>query len=1056
MTRNFNKHSKSRLLLTLTLIGILCLSLFLFTACGNDDGKSDDKKPNYSYTETTDEIITNSSFVLGTADTALTAFPKTSVSGWTRKTETGMTSSSAKSGVIDVSDKGWDELLNALYNNSYFLNYFKVKYDFTDSDVKDKIREEKGDNNYSPTSTEVKEYIIENYFKSNETFKFPANTTAVNQFQNPGVNPDASDTKLYMLNNYLAKNSVGLGTAQNITSSTTVTLNKGEFGKISVWVKTQNLSGLYNGGTNYGANIRIDNSLNGNSQSAFGIYNITDTEWTKYTIYVKADEVYSSTITLVLGLGSDNLSATEGTVYFDDVNFTHLTAEEFETETANITFNNLGKNLVYECEEDIKILSPDVKDGNNTKPVFYDMTFKTYLDTVTGYVKSLKEQYGLTFDFEPTVSNKSDNSGVITGDRFGSASINDNVSLDSSEFPHASKAVEVTLDKASYTLSLGSNSSLVTLNAKSYAYIECYVKNQLDKLGSTDITVDVFDVYNGQVKKRPAIATISEVSDEWAKLSIMVKNNFDYARSFYLALVFGPTDVVATDYAMDYASGEVLITMPTIAIGSVNQYTDDTNTTKTENYELYSLFNSTVSGSTALYNGSVSDYTEEHEHDESYNFSYAPSDKGTIETAPAIPAGYKGIVANHYYIKEEDTGVEKDINTNPNAGLINTKYLSAYSINGLASALNFTATEDEQSIQPLMIYNDTAKNYGYIGNNKTIAPNSYAKVSVTLRVVDNAKAFIYLVGTDATHKEVLTFADFTDVEGNEYDGESLKLFFEVTSALMNDGWLTVEFYVATGVNAQDFRVEVWNGGRDGSTETASQGFVFIKDISLTVSSAFSEAKFNETWTVSGNPLYEIGKNGFDQLYVHKQSLTENEKNYNAEYPNDKISYSEKYVWAKNDSMIYAVYNSIDPVIVNPFDSIVEEEGTSSGCTANSDPSTFWLSFSSILLGVVLVLAIIMLFIKNIRRRRKANASDAKSHYTVKSRTRNAKPISKKIEKVEDIEEDTSTNEIIEETQDSDEEQVEEQTLDSYVYGEVQDFGEETSETPETDNEGNNE
>ena len=122
----------------------------------------------------------------------------------------------------------------------------------------------------------------------------------------------------------------------------------------------------------------------------------------------------------------------------------------------------------------------------------------------------------------------------------------------------------------------------------------------------------------------------------------------------------------------------------------------------------------------------------------------------------------------------------------------------------------------------------------------------------------------------------------------------------------------------------------------------------------------------------------------------------------------------------------------------------EDETEESGCTAQTDPSSFWLSFSSILLGVVLVLAILMLFIKNYRRRRKANASDAKSHFTVTSRTRNVKsakaqnkeelPVEEPEEIFEEAFEDDNA-EVSEETQET------EQTLDDYVYGNVQDFGE---------------
>ena len=116
-------------------------------------------------------------------------------------------------------------------------------------------------------------------------------------------------------------------------------------------------------------------------------------------------------------------------------------------------------------------------------------------------------------------------------------------------------------------------------------------------------------------------------------------------------------------------------------------------------------------------------------------------------------------------------------------------------------------------------------------------------------------------------------------------------------------------------------------------------------------------------------------------------------------------------------MVYGVFNNLEVNETDPYDSITEEEETEeSGCAAETNPANFWLSFSSILLAVVLLGAIIMLFIKNIRRRRKSNESDAKSHYKITSRTKVSK--AKKVKKVEiedDEYEDENDAEEVEET-----------------------------------------
>ena len=183
-----------------------------------------------------------------------------------------------------------------------------------------------------------------------------------------------------------------------------------------------------------------------------------------------------------------------------------------------------------------------------------------------------------------------------------------------------------------------------------------------------------------------------------------------------------------------------------------------------------------------------------------------------------------------------------------------------------------------------------------------------------------------------------------------------------------------------------------------------------------------------------------------ESYMHQRELDAIEEKFNNEQSSvdTKVSYDAKYVWVKGENFAYAVYNTIDPVAVDPYANETEdEESANGGCTAETDPSTFWLSFSSILLGAVLVLAIIMLFVKNIKRRHKRNEKDAKSHYNVKSRYNKKNKSSKpKKQEFDDYEEEveepvTPAEEVVEEQPNE-----ETETPDDYVYGDVQDFGEE--------------
>ncbi|MBQ3115677.1 MAG: hypothetical protein IJC07_01475 [Clostridia bacterium] len=1086
MTRNNNVNkSKWKTLLTLLLISLLCFAFLLASACGKDDEKKEEefKIPSFNYSEPTDEsTVRNSNFAWAVEDYAFSDMPKTSVTGWSRSSDNLMTSTSAKSGVINVSDTAWGKVAKNLYDHSYFYDYFWVMYDMDDTKIADAM---KADPDWAekPVSTSNKKaFFIENYINSDKPFEFENKTVDKNTFGNPGkYSPDADDN-VYMLNNYLSKSSVGLGTAQSIKSDSDIVLEKGGYGKVTVWVKTQNVGGSYADTDSAGATIYLTNSLNKESQADFGIFNIIAEDWTQFTIYVKADDNYETTFSINLGLGYDKFSATEGTAYFDDVVFTPLTAEEFANEN---TTNAVSKVVKFNSEDAIKVLDTDLGktvDGTTRIATAWPVVYSCSIyDDLKG--ESYLVDSGLNFTSQYTTSNKTDKDGnAISGGRFDTdhKTIAATTSLDSSVFPYEASATQVKLTNASYTIDIGSKTQTLKVKPGEYAYVEFYVKNQLSKLSDTTITIDLYDIKGDVIKKRPALATITETSDEWAKVSIIVNNNFTIGeREFYLSVVIGPTDVASATYVADYANGEVSLTYPNVAFGIIEQY--DENGNETANYQYYSLFSSSASATTSLYAGSPSDSQESTESQTVYDLTVAPSDLGSIESRPATPKGYQGIVADHFYVKEDSKN--RDVNTSKTAGLINTKYLSNYTmLPNLATALGFNTGDED--IQPLVIYNPTPAHYGYVSQSYTINKNAKAKVEVTLRVVDDAKAYIYLVNTGNADKKVMTFGDFTanvnnkgeDISnGKQYNGEDLKLFFEVDKNTMNgEDWITVEFFVANGVNAKDFRVEVWNGGRDNGEQTASTGYVFVSSIKVSASADFKTPTWKEAFTVEGNPLYDVGMSEFAEgnLILYKQELTDIEKQYNDEYDDD-VTYSPSYIWAKNDTFVYAVYNTIEPDVENPYDKIVEEEEEDTkGCKKSEEdnPASFWLSFSSILLGATLFLALLALVVKNIRRRRKANRSDAKSHYKITSRTKGKAKAEKKswfarlkekyadeeeeeVEQAELVEEQPEEEEI----EQQEEQSAEEQTLDEYVYGDVQDFGEsEENEKPQVDSQENNE
>ena len=1025
MTRtNFTKKIKSSFVLILTIVSLLCVSLFGLFAC--DDKKTSDviDPSTYTTTKTSTSLINNSDFT-DKADTQ--NFSKdpiiTTVTGWSRNEDNaGGRTSRVNSGVIDISDGGWESLLKYLYDDVEFNDYMKTKYGYDNDSIKEEIKSEKNNDQYNASLSEIKAYVIKNYY---------------DKFLNPGkYSNDATDNNIYMLNNYLESTYYGIGTSQKIVSNS-VALDKDSYYEVSVWVKTANIKSN-NADGNYGANIRLISNVGGKPQEDVKIVNITNEDWTNYKLYLKTDVEHVCTVSLNIGLGFGNGNYylanqfTEGTLYVDGISFTKL-------ENTPNTSNCEVVNLKYASNEPININTKEV----STNEFLYNMI----VVAPTGYFNSLSTN---------------NLKGDYTSKKF-----------DYESFSYTNNGTEYTakLENTSATIRLSSDKFVV--NSENYVYVSFELKADFSKYGSSNITIDVYDILGDNVKKRPALTTINNVG-EYEKYGITIKNNFKNVdnRKFYIDIVVGPTAVSDVVAKYEYATCDLAIKNIQYSTGEVLE--------NTENYDFYSLYSANSIINSSLYAGSSADYSETHTHSESFIFTTNPGNIGDIINYPTDASGYDGIVSNHIFINDQNTpNVVTEANTrsgrygdgNGNyAGLINSDYISNYNITNLSESLAYNG---EKAIQPLMIYNSTNDHYGFISTgSKSISSNNFAKISLKVRVVGDAKAYIYLINNNTETKDVIKFKNFTTntdegymqpTTGTSFNASDLLLQFCIDKEVMNkksaDGWVEVTFFIATGVTPMDFRIELWNGGRDGEDSTASTGFVFFDNLTTTISaSAFSEpSNWKDAFSVSGNPLYELTKNGFeetDTLVTYKRELTELEKKFNKEYPSQKVSYDTKYVWAKTSNFLYAIYNNIDVKENNPYDSITEEtkESCNSGCTATTDPSTFWLSFSSIVLGAILFLAILALIIKNILRKNKANASDAKSHYKVTSRikTHNSNVQKLTSKKIEDEEIEESVEE--ETTEQTDDNNLEEKDLDSYVYGEVEEFDSNQTEENSEDKE----
>ena len=340
MTDKFNKRKKF-LALLLSFLMVSSTSL-AFVACDDDTDDTDDDTTT-STVETDTARINNGSFeFVDTEDETTLLY--TSPTGWSKDTSgTSSSSSTAKSGIVNVEEKAWKNLTQssldgvdapetadaaaALWDSMSAYDKLKFYETWEDGDHDDDVE----DLDFYDTDTDDFNITIDDV---------PAFGV------NPGVHEDAEDgdTHVFMIHNVRAD---GYGTAQKYASSTTVTVEANTSAKFSVWVKTADLT--YADGSpvlaHMGAYIGVTHTVGGTTLDQFQVKNIVADEWTQYEFYLRGCSFATSTFKIVLGLGqgggTNKLEYVQGYAFFDDVTCTLIDNNDYANAltTAGITAN---------------------------------------------------------------------------------------------------------------------------------------------------------------------------------------------------------------------------------------------------------------------------------------------------------------------------------------------------------------------------------------------------------------------------------------------------------------------------------------------------------------------------------------------------------------------------------------------------------------------------------------------------------------------------------------------------------------------------------------------
>lgn len=374
-------------------------------------------------------------------------------------------------------------------------------------------------------------------------------------------------------------------------------------------------------------------------------------------------------------------------------------------------------------------------------------------------------------------------------------------------------------NRAAYTSSVD-----LTIAKESRTIVSFWLKTS-DMKGSTAATVtatDKGDKDNTATFTLDSTGMTTDVGDEenkkdifngWVQCFVFIDNETESEKTVSLDLSIGQTVIKDTDAAKYKAGWVSMANLQTLSVDEKTfSYTGEGDHTAT------------------LTLGEDKD-KETNAFDEVYG-----NQIHRIENDFANPANYTGVNGGSSYVKNNGqiSMPFDDSNTNGNAGLINKKYFENYKNNewfddllnsfGLSGNTDYNAVWNNifgsKSVQPLVIVNKTrdsfviaknvteenfknyylkndnnefenvaadaefdkdatyfekvkVKNYGFLGSEQTVAADSYATVSVKVKVSKGAVAYVYLTDTSAS-KEVLTFKAPSYTFYYDQDGNVLK------------------------------------------------------------------------------------------------------------------------------------------------------------------------------------------------------------------------------------------------------------------------------------------
>ena len=745
--------------------------------------------------------------------------------------------------------------------------------------------------------------------------------------------------------------------AQYVTSTTSLKVPAGQYGKLTVWVYTLNLERTV--GSDAGAYIKVKNNVTnptveGTTYDPLVVENIdTNGVWTKYTIYLAPNTSKSSTFTVVLGLGEGNKLNVEnhvkGFAFFDNVSFELIDSAAYGDVTADTT-------IEIDTTGEEYALTSDRVDGQTNKVVKFDLT-EGVVDTSFNLGGEVAADAVLLYPEELA-------SNYVTYN-----ATEDVLKFDFSSFNNIG---------AAYTY----ESAVHTLEGGKYVRISFLAKIEAEDY-QTQATIALYDVAKGEnVAVFENVSTKDfedENNDNFARFTFYVANNFFYEKEgvvefeesmqYQLKISFGPTD----ESVINQLGGKL-----TLPIGTATFKNFEIEYLTKDNYNIADVSSDTRAKKATLIGGYSSDYvapkTEEDEDDDeatdSYNVNLTGYGKVLLQEGNVV--SLNELTSTTLFRSENTTENDATI------GVVNSKYVSSYN-SYIAAALNgaqakLDAMRDSETnvnkyVQALAIHNVCGTNY-VLGNTISVPKNTTYVFSIKVYVHGNATAFVKLVDINNQGADFLNYS--TTVKFAD-------------SNTLRDGFATVTFVITTGFENYDVRLKFGVEGENGVAlfqsllpGSANSSYTSFEALKTTLNTNDIYA-FVEESKLATTTYYYASENHAGDLSLALKDEDGNVRKTVSSKKEVNKGYATLDFEGASTLVIYNRLNLDDRYIIEAPETPEVPESTVDPATQGTK-SYGWLQVTSILLALALVLALIAVVVRKSAEGKNKKRKNTESYY----------------------------------------------------------------------------